>query len=153
MRLGEDVPGINTDAWKFIADDAGGIAEKVKQKDPEARLVYHQVDRQIGVARWVTASWAEGGAWMIAFRARDPETGEPMLNEPDNRVLECMNKFDMWSRNNKADFEKAVKKGFELREERDLNEIGERTREMAEILRSSYRKQHGGSPVFIGKGL
>jgi len=24
---------------------------------------------------------------------------------------------------------------------------------MAEILRSSYRKQHGGSPVFIGKGL
>lgn len=153
MRLGEDVPGVLTDAWKFVADDRAGIAEKVKDKDPESRLAFHVETRQLGIARWVRAEGLEGGCWLIALRARDPETEEPILNEPDDRVLTCMDKFDTWGRNHPSKLRAAAEKAMALREERLNKELGERTQEMMEAVSYSWKKHHGQSPVAVPKGV
>jgi hypothetical protein len=153
LRLGEDVPGILTDHWKFVAEDPGDYVSKVKRYDSEARLVIHVGTGQLGVARYVKASFAPEGAWMIAFRVRDPETGEPLTGDPDERVLTLMRKFDTWARSNPGRLAKAAKETLRRREDFLSDEVKARNNENALKFIHDYKKESGQrGRVFVPAG-
>lgn len=153
MRLGEDVPGILTDHWKFVAEDPGDFVTKVKQYDPEARLVIHVGTGQLGVARYVKAEFAPEGAWMIAFRAKDFETGEPLTGDPDKRILELMGRFDTWARNNPKRLARAAEETLRRREEYLSDEVRQANYENALKFIHDYKKKSGQSGrIFVPAG-
>ncbi|NBV24120.1 MAG: hypothetical protein EBS05_19650 [Proteobacteria bacterium] len=143
MRMGDSVPGILTDEWKFVAEDAHRVAERVREYDRDCRLAVHVPTHQLGVARWTVASFAEGGAWMIAFRCRDPETGEPMIGEPDERVLWLMDRFDMWKQANPGRLAKAAAEIQRRRAEHLEEADRERNAEMAEKFVRGWKLKEG----------
>lgn len=143
MRLGEDIPGILTDHWKFVAEDPGNYVQKVKDYDRDARLAIHVGTRQLGVARYVKADFAPEGAWMIAFRARDPESGDPIVGDPDDRILELMRKFDTWARNNPGRLAKAAEETLRRREEYISDELKAKNYENALKFIYDYQKKAG----------
>lgn len=143
MRLGDEVPGILTDKWMFVADDTHKITERVKQYDSACRLVCHVETKQLGIARWVQAEFAQGGAWMIAFRARDPETGDPIIGEPDERVVWQMGRFDTWRRRNPERMDRAVAETIRRRQEQLSEAEQEKNAEMAEKFVRGWKQRTG----------
>jgi len=143
MRLGEDVPGILTDHWKFVAEDPGDYVNKVKQYDSEARLVIHVGTGVLGVARWIKADIAPEGAWMIAFRARDPESGELIQGDPDERILHLMRRFDTWANNNPGRLAEAAKETLRRRDEYLSDEVRAANYENALKFIYEYKRKLG----------
>lgn len=143
MRLGEDVPGILTDHWKFVAEDPGDYVTKVKQYDRDAALVCHVGTGQLGVARYVKAEFAPEGAWMVAFRARDFDSGEPITGDPDQRILDAMGRFDTWARNNPGRLARAAEETLRRREEYLSDEVKAKNYENALKFIHDYKKKSG----------
>lgn len=143
MRLGDEVPGILTDKWLFVAGDTHKITERVKQYDSACRLVCHVATQQLGVARWVQESFAPGGAWMIAFRARDPETGDPITGEPDERVIWQMGRFDTWRQKNPGRMHRAAAEVLRRRQEQLSAAESEKNAEIAEEFVRGWKQRTG----------
>lgn len=143
MRMGASVPGILTDEWKFVAEDGGDYVQKVRDYDRDCRLAIHVPTHQLGIARWTIASFAEGGAWMIAFRCRDPETGEPMIGEPDERVIWLLNRFDMWKNANPSKLAKAAEQIQRRRDEQLDEPTKERNADMADKFVRGWKLKEG----------
>jgi hypothetical protein len=141
LRLGEDVPGILTDKWKFVEDDP--YADKVKLHDRDAALVCHVETRQFGVARFIKEEFCPGGAWLVAFRARDPETGDPITGRPDGRILDAMRRFDTWGQANPSRMRDLAKVALERREEQISEQQRERNYENALKFIYDYKRASG----------
>lgn len=107
MVLGEPVVGIFTDGWRFVAEDAARIAERVREQDAGARLVCHEATGELGVAEWYRREHmgprdieaeaevpiqAEGGTWFISLTF--DRHGRPFTGAPDARVLAEMRRRD-----------------------------------------------------------
>lgn len=127
----------------FVADDTHKITERVRQYDSSCRLVCHWETKQLGVARWVEAEFAKGGAWMIAFRARDPETGDPIVGEPDERVIWQMGRFDTWRRHNPKRMAQAAAEVIRRRQEQLSDAEQEKNAELAEKFVRGWKNKTG----------
>ena len=143
MRLGTEVPGILTDKWLFVADDAHNIAQRVRDYDSESRLVAHAETHELAIARWVQASFCPGGAYIIAFKCFDPDTEEPIIGEPDARVLELLKRADTWRRRNPHRFYRATQKIIERREAHNRSLMHDRAAEIARRSVHKSKARHG----------
>lgn len=132
-----------------MAEDRGDYTRKVRDYDPDARLVAHVGSGQIGVARWVLDSFAQGGAWMIAFRARDEDSGDE-IHYPDERVLQLQKKFDTWARKNPKRLAKAAEETLRRREEFISDEARAVNYENALKFVHDYKRASGNKSRALG---
>lgn len=107
MVLGERVKGLMMDeGWRFVTGDAHDINTRVREIDPDARLVAHETTREIGVVSWIARSKMgegdiedsarvavqdPGGAWLLAFRIYD-DNGLTYKGEPTDEVITTLNR-------------------------------------------------------------
>lgn len=141
MILGSAVPGLLTRGWRFVASDAHGIADKVREEFPEARLVAHEISSQLGVVNWWTPPsridaekvereaklpvTAEGGMWLLVIRMHEPVTEEPICGEPDDRVLQECRRIDQKRKGpvNAKRYKAWAEHSYELQQERRLRQM------------------------------
>jgi hypothetical protein len=111
MRLGEHLPTLIYSDWRFVEDDIYGVAGRVKEYDPGARLVRQDGSNHLALAVWNDKSPVfKGGAWMVAKRLFYPGSDEAWDGEPDARILEIqraadahrISDLDAWRRMEKA---------------------------------------------------
>ena len=97
MLLGPQMPTDAHPAWRFVESDLLGVARRVREYDPDARLVRQDVSGQLGLARFVRpCPAADSGTWKLARLLYDLRDDAPIDGEPDQRVLECQRAFDAW---------------------------------------------------------
>lgn len=116
MVPGDPVPGLINNGWLFVANDAHGIAKRLHEKYPDARLAFHpnhyEGKDRLGVAEWFrvqhlskkdageledameTPMADAGGFWCISARPVDLYTGQPLCGEPDERVIHACDRAD-----------------------------------------------------------
>jgi hypothetical protein len=145
MKLGTDVPGINTEGVFFVLEDQHEIAKRVTEYDADAALVVNKLDEhKLGIARFVRdQKWAPCGAWVIAFWCNDQETGKPLSHEPDARVLQLMMKFDTHRRADPRRDRHRVRTVLAMREARRLMELRDRAGAMAEQTVHRWQQARG----------
>ena len=145
MQLGNSVPGLEDEGVFFVENDMYEIARRVKDYDSDAALVCHKpYDMRLGVARFVRdEKWAPGGAWVIAFWCNDQETGDPICDVPDARVIGLMEKFDSRTRQNQENSAKWARRVIMMREYRRLRELRDRAGQTAEESVHGWRQARG----------
>jgi len=128
MVLGEEVKGLMALGvdWRFVTGDSADIGRRVNELDQNARLVANPRTGEYGVAVWVERSKLgeedieadaqvaiqdRGGVWALAFKATDAEGRYITSGEPDQRLIDQMNRASL--RRKREDLEKFVE--FETR--------------------------------------
>jgi hypothetical protein len=140
MRLGGQVPGVLLNGgWRFVAEDQHNISQRVREVDDDSRLAVNVESGQFGIVRHVVLEGDVGklgmdphNTWIVAFKATDPDTGQPITGEPDARVLELMRRYDTWTKRNPDRARKAAEAVVRHREARQQQLIRERARALAE---------------------
>lgn len=150
MRVGSSVPGILNENWCFVAEDQHDICRRVRELDADARLAVNTLTRQLGIVRHVTLDVDPDiiqadphNTWIIAFRAKDPETDAPLDGEPDARVLELMRLYDTWTKRNPERAKQSAEAVVRHREQQVEKLIRERARDAAERYVSDGRRAYG----------
>lgn len=141
MLLGPQMPTDTQPAWRFVESDLLGVARRVREYDPDARLVRQDVSGQLGLARFVRpCPAADSGSWKLARLLYDLRDDSPLDGEPDQRVLECQLAFDAWRRARMLrDHQRMMERWQESEDERRRREgeesLGEIPDEMAYLMR------------------
>jgi len=142
MKIGQPVEGLLTQNWRFIEDDLYGIADRVIEYDPDARLGIH-TDGRLGLLRFARTEVTPGGAWVVAFNLSDPASLDGYwYGEPDSRVIDQMCRADLHKRDPK-DAARKLKTLLQLEEFRREVEAREEREEISEQFLHRYRKAEG----------
>lgn len=154
MLLGPQMPSDTQPAWRFVESDLHGVARRVREYDPDARLVRQDTTGQLGLARFVRPCPAAGsGAWKLARKLYDLRDDSPLDGEPDQRVLECQRAFDAWRRARMLrDHQRMMERWHAAEGERRRREgeesLGEIPDEMAYLMR---RESGVKNTIFVDK--
>lgn len=156
MRLGDEVPGILCDGWRFVAEDLHNICGRVQKVHPESRLVFKPETNQYGIAVWFKRedmsyddarhhddllAQARDGIWFLALGI--PFTCE---GEPDARIVEYIQKIDNQRQANSwvHDPKRVVaylKERQRQREEKWLNQVRDSMGDPAERIAYRTRRE------------
>ena len=108
MVAGDQVPGGHSGNWAFVTADLHDINTKVREMDPDARLVLNRDTGVTGLAVFVRREHlgpgdlekelqapvqATGGFWLVVLRG-DQQWPEVATTEPTDLVLERIRSFD-----------------------------------------------------------
>lgn len=87
MLLGDRLPDAYTD-WRVVEGDLHDIAGRIREYDPNARLVRNDETGQLGIAVWHERhDLIQGGAFVLAREMYDLDTDLPLTGCPDGRCL------------------------------------------------------------------
>ncbi len=93
MLLGQSLPAPYS-GWRFVDADLHDIASRVREYDPDSRLVRNDENGQLGLGVWHSRHEIPGGAFTLAREMFDPVTDAPLAGEPDGRALRCQRGYD-----------------------------------------------------------
>lgn len=143
MRLGEPIGSVLYEDWRFVEEDMHDISSRVTEYDSEAKLARQEGTGHLGLARRINSPFdGHGGhVWLIARRLHDEETGEPLMGEPDKRVLDEQRRADAFRVDNLDRWRKTQERMWILEEEvRHAREV-EKQMESAEEFVWTFRKK------------
>ena len=124
MLLGQRLPGAHS-GWRVVEGDLHDIAGRVREYDPDARLVREDGTGQLGLAVWQRKhAYIPGGAFAFAKRMFDPDTDLP-LTHADGRVLRVQRGSDSRRFADLRVWHRMVAKAEAEREAREAAEIHE----------------------------
>lgn len=87
MLLGDRLPDAYSD-WRVVEGDLHDIAGRVREYDPDARLVRQDGTGHLGLAVWLrNHDLIRGGAFTLAREMYDLDTDKPLTGVPDGRCL------------------------------------------------------------------
>lgn len=90
MLLGDRLDGAYTD-WRVVEGDLYDIAGRVREYDPEARLLRQDATGLLGIGRYVPNYYLTGTRGLaFARQVVDMSTDVPLDGTPDARVLHWM---------------------------------------------------------------
>lgn len=161
MQLGDPVRGLMMNLhWRFVLSDAHRIADAVNAYDSRARLVAHDEDQRIAVARFITSEALggeitddllgapvadRGGVFMLVFKPKRGD-GTDMVGEPDASVMEQLRQRDVHARRRGLN-ERELKHEFEqinaIREAKAAERLLERTTARTEERMFDWAKREG----------
>ena len=94
MLLGERLYGSYSN-WRVVEDDLYHVAGRMREYDTDSRLVREDETGNLGIGVFQRNHFeVPGGALVLARQMYDPETDEPLVGEPDARVLRCQRSYD-----------------------------------------------------------
>lgn len=86
MLIGSELPF--DDGWHFVEGDLYDIHRRVREYDSEAALVRDSETGELGLARFNNDTPLKpGGAYILSCTCLDPRTRQPLVGEPDARVV------------------------------------------------------------------
>lgn len=86
MLLGAQLP--LDQGWRVVEGDLYDVANRVREYDPDARLVREDESGALGLARINREHPVMPGEVLVfAAHSLDPETGQRLYGEPDARVV------------------------------------------------------------------
>jgi hypothetical protein len=133
MRLGEHLPTLIYNDWRFVEEDMFDVCGRVQQYDPGARLVRYDESKHLALAVWNDKSPVfTGGAWMVAKRMYYPGTDDPWTGEPDARILEIQRAADSHRITNMAEWRRKEKLAWEAENEAREREARKHSEEFAD---------------------
>ena len=146
MRLGDHLQTEIYADWRFVEDDLYGIAERVKEYDGEARLVRQDESGHLGLARLMPGDFMPGcaGTWLVARRLSDPETGEPLTGEPDQRVLTEQRSSDFFRVQDPVRWRKRMHGAWMLELQRRRERFAKANEEYADRMVHRMSRDSGG---------
>lgn len=145
MLLGRPLTPSNITGWRPVEDDLHGIAGRVMEYDPDARLVREDETGHLGIMRWITSDvFIGGGYWAFVRTMHDLDTDVP-LTFPDARVIRWMRSSDSRGRSLRK-WAETSKYAHWMREKRAEDAMRDENREHAERFVNALKKDVSARP-------
>jgi hypothetical protein len=142
--------------WRFVEEDLHNVSSRVQEYDAEAQLARDDVSGQLGLARRISNPdpTGTGSIWVIAKRLMDADD-EPLVGEPDARVLEQQRASDAFRIQNMAAWHRTQEKVWEANERRRIQrEIEKNMANAEEFVWTARRKDlHQAAPITVAKDV
>lgn len=153
MLLGSRMPG-PVRGWRFVENDLYGVARRVTELDGAARLIREDGTGQLGLARWVEPSHFHRGGWAFVRALNDTKTDEPLMGEPDARVITWMRVSDSQRIRDMREWHRRAQDAEWRAEARQDAQFSEQNLDMAERFMSIAKADTPARPrAFIDRGL
>lgn len=145
MLVGPELP--LDPGWRIVEDDLYGIAGRVREHDPDARLVREDGTGRLGLAHLNRrTSMIPGGAMMLARPCIDWDTGADLVGAPDARVIRDMRHSDSHRIANLTAWNRRRRDALAAQRERDRRERSERNAPHAEQMAWAMHHDLGWQP-------
>lgn len=142
MLLGQKLPA-PYQTWRVVEGDLYDVAGRVREYDPEARLVRNDQTGQLGLGVWHKTHPIPGGALTLAREMFDLDTDAPLIGEPDPRALRCQRGYDIRRWGNVRNFQRAQAAAADRREFRNALASEESFGDHSERYVHAYGKDLG----------
>lgn len=154
MPLGQRLPAPTSD-WRVVEGDLHDIARRMREYDPDARLIRQDQTGHLGIA--VEQRRGIRRRLMFAKSMYDLRTDRPLTGVPDARALACQRAYDgrrFTTRQNWLDWHRAMNLSDVRREAREDGAASDQNGDIAEQFAHTFKKESPHRPrAFIGQGL
>lgn len=138
MLLGHPLPAPYS-AWRVVEGDLYDIAGRVREYDPDARLVANDETGQLGLG----VINQHSGRMQLAREMFDSKTDRPLVGTPDGRVLRCQIAYDSRRFRDIRTWQRMVREAYHAGEERNDRATEETLAPLSEQYVHAYGKDIG----------